>query len=244
MSSGRARSTAAVLAACAVWLAPPAAAWTVDADAPRAELEAFHRALAAAVYATPGHGAKPLGITGWEIAVALGATPDFETAPGVAASIDGNLTGDALGVARASVRKGLPGRFDVGLVYSRLLEGDLDLLTGELQWALLDGGALSPAFGVRLTWTESSGDAGYALQQLGVEALASKGFTAVAVYGGAGLVRSEGRFTPAAAPGFRLDETHEVVYAGVRLNLLLPKITVELRSAEQVSGTVWLAFGF
>ncbi len=225
-------------------MVPPAPAWEVDADAPRAELEALHRALAAALYATPGHGAKPLGITGWEVAVGLGATPDFETAPGVGAAIDGNLTGDALGVARAAVRKGLPGRFDVGLAYTRLLEADLDLLTGELQWALVDGGVVSPAIGLRLTWTESSGDAGYALEQLGVEALASKGFTAVAVYGGAGLVRSEGRFTPSAAPAFRVGETHEVVYAGVRLNLLLPKITVELRSAEQVSGTVWVAFGF
>ncbi len=242
--SRRVRNRAlAALAAAALLAGGPLAAWEIDATAPRAELEAFHRAFAAAVYPYPGHGAAPLGIAGWRLSAGLALAPDFEDEAGAAAVVRGNLTGGYLTTARAGLSKGLPGGFDVGLAYARVLEGDVDLLSGELQWNFVEGGAVSPALAVRATATRSSGSRAYDLDLYGLEVLVSKGFAVLSVYGGAGLVRSEGRFSPAAGPALSVHESGEILYAGLVL-LSLPKIHLELQSGEQITGTVSVSVGF
>src|SRR4051812_40694145 len=53
--------------ALALAAARPAAAWTVDGNAPRADFEAFSRRFASDAYFYPGHGAAPLGLVGFNV---------------------------------------------------------------------------------------------------------------------------------------------------------------------------------
>lgn len=222
--------------------ARPAAAWDLATGAPGAVLEAFHEHFSLAAYPFPRHSAAPLGITGFDVWGDVVAAPDFVDEPFAALAIDGDVTGDILAFYRVGARKGLPGGFDVGAAYTRVVGYDLDLASAELQYAIFDGGPLSPALSVRATGTRSiGGDSEYELTSYGVEVLASKGFTILTPYVGAGLVRSEGRFP--LSHGLEVKTTQEIVYAGLVLNLLVPKIALEVERGKTWQAALRLGFG-
>ena len=173
----RARARGFLLAlTVAATVALPAAAWDIEPSAPDADLEDFHAHFASAMYHAPRHAAKPLGVLGFEVYAEASYGPDFDSGDYADTVISGDLTGGFLSVARVGARKGLPGGFDIGAAYARALEGDVDLISGDLQWALLEGGPLKPAFSFRLSYSQSMGDSPYELEQIGVEAFVSKGF--------------------------------------------------------------------
>lgn len=229
----------------AVAAAAPAAAWEVDRTAPREDFEAFHRRFAGAAYPYPRHGAAPLGITGFRIYVEASADRELEDEPFAATTIDGDLPLDTLSIARVGVRKGLPGGVDLGASWGRAVDGDVELISGELSWAILDGGAVSPALALRLTGTRTVGDSAYDLDLYGAELELSKGFAILTPYAGAGYYHGEGTLDRGAlGPSFTTDDGRGFLYAGVTLNLLLPKITFEVEQGESLQGAVNLAFGF
>ncbi|HUO87407.1 MAG TPA: hypothetical protein VM617_08435 [Thermoanaerobaculia bacterium] len=246
-SSGRRRLPWAVLFAgliVAATVAPPAAAWSVSDEATRADFEAFHGRFASSAYAYPRHGAAPLGLIGFDVWAEVAVDEDFADQPFFAGAVDGDLTGDLLLVGRVGARKGLPGGIDLGLSYAEALEGDVELVSAELGWAIIDGGLISPTLGLRLTGTRSVGSGPYELDQYGAEILLSKGFAVLTPYVGGGVVYSEGRLERAAGDVFETDDTRFVAYAGLTLNLVLPKITVEVERGEAVTGAIRVAFGF
>jgi hypothetical protein len=221
---------------------PAAAAnWFINVDAPAAALEDFHRDFAAAVYPYPGHGAKPLGWVGFEVYVDASYSHEFDSFEGPFGAIGGNLPGGVLSVARIGVRKGLPLGFDLEATYGRALDSDLNMVSGTVQWALLDGSTLSPALSFRLTGSQSTGVSYYRLRQLGAEAVVSKGFAVLTPYVGAGLVRSESHFT--FADGKDVSSTDPILFGGVTLNLLLPKINLEVQKGRGFQATLKLGFG-
>lgn len=222
---------------------PPAAAWDVREDAPASDFRAFQRRFSADAYHYPRHGAAPLGLIGFEVYVDATYDAGFDDEPFAATVLDDDLTGGFLSVARVGARKGLPGGIDLGASYGRALGGDLKLLSADLQYAIIKGGALTPALSVRVTGTRTLDAGAYELDQYGAEVLLSKGFTILTPYIGAGLVRSEGTLS---SPLRRLEETDTrgVLYVGAVLNLLLPKIVVEVEKADEVQGAVRVGFGF
>lgn len=234
--------------------APAASAWSVSPSASRADFEAFHSRFASSVYAYPRHGAAPLGLIGFDVWAEVAADEGFADEPFFDGAIDGDLTGDLLLFGRVGARKGLPGGIDLGLSYGQALEGDLELVTAELGWAIIDGGLISPTLGLRLTGTRSVQSDAYELDQYGAELILSKGFAILTPYVGGGVVYSEGRLDRLAdgdseggleiPPAFETDDTRFVAYAGLTLNLVLPKITVEVERGEAVTGAVRVAFGF
>ncbi len=224
--------------------APEAAAWEIRSDAPEASFRLFHERFASAVYHYPRHGAKPLGIIGFEAYADVAVDRGFDDEPFFRDVVSGDLPADTLGVARIGARKGLPGNFDVGVAYGRALDGDLELISGDLQWALLDGGAVSPALSFRLTGTQNIDSGAYQLEQYGAEAFISKGFAILTPYAGVGYVWDEGTLDRGDGTRVSHDDSRFVAYGGVVLNLLLPKIVVEVESADHVQGAVRLAFGF
>lgn len=229
---------------CLVGLAAPAAAWEVSAEATPADFDLFHDRFASAAYFWPRHGAKPLGWVGFEVWADISVDEGFGDEDFARTALDGSLPGDALGIARVGVRKGLPGGFDLGAAYGRTVDGDVELLSGELSWALLDGGAVTPAVGFRLTGTQTLAAESYDLEQYGLEVIVSKGFAVVTPYGGAGLVRSESRLERLGGGTLEADSTDTILFAGVRLRLLLPVLTVEVEQGEETQAAVRLGFGF
>lgn len=224
--------------------AAPAAAWEVRADAPRPAFEAFHERFATAAFHYPRHGAAPLGLVGFELYADLSADLDFESESSFHDAVSGSLPAGSMSLARVGVRKGLPGHVDLGLAYGTAVDGDLDLLSADVQWAFLDGGAVSPAMALRFTGTRTVGGDPYELEQYGAELMLSKGFPLLTPYGGAGVVWSEGRLERSAGGTLTVDGTQTVLYAGVVLNLLLPKISVEAEQGEGFQLAARLAFGF
>lgn len=237
------RSVSLLLWSAVVLGAVPSAAanWFVNVDAPAAALEDFHRDFAAAVYPYPGHGAKPLGWVGFEVYVDASYSGEFDTFEGSNGPIGGRLPQGVLSVARVGVRKGLPFDIDLEATYGRALDSDLNLVSGTIQWAPLPGGTVTPALALRLTGSQSTGVAYYRLRQVGAEAVLSKGFTVVTPYVGAGLMRSESHFSFASDKD--VTTTDPILFGGVTINLLLPKINVEVQKGRGFQATVKLGFG-
>jgi hypothetical protein len=229
--------------ALALFAPLPAAAWTVDGNAPRADFEAFSRRFAADAYFYPAHGAAPLGLLGFNVFAEGSYDRGFGSEGFADSTIRGGLTGNALVFGRVGVRKGLPGRLDLGVSVSQALDGDVKLGSAELSYAILGGGAATPAVGVRLTGTRTLDGHAYVLDQQGAELLVSKGFLLLTPFAGIGVVHSRGELR-GELRSLSTTDTRGIAYAGLTLNLLLPKITVEVEKGEVVQGRVRVAFGF
>jgi len=251
-STSRRSGTVVAMVLLALAAAGPATAWEVEPGAPDESLRVFHRRFAAAAYPYPRHGASPLGIVGFDVYVDLAVDEGFDGEPFFGQAVAGDLPADVLAVGRVGVRKGLPGGIDLGASYGRAIDSDLELVSVELGWAIVDGGLVSPALGLRLTGTRSLGDAAYELEQYGAELILSKGFAVVTPYVGGGAMWSEGTFDRSGVPhvpedpprDLTDDETRAFAYAGITVNLLVPKITVEVEQAEDLQAAVKIGFGF
>lgn len=235
---------AGVLALAA--LAPgEAGAWELRRDAPAEAFSAFHARFASAAYPYPRHGADPLGITGFRLYADLSAEQELDGEPFFSAAVDGSLPADTLSIARVGVRKGLPAGIDVGVSYGRAVDSDIELASAELQWAIINGGALKPALSVRLTGTQTVGGDVYDLETYGAELMLSKGFAVLTPFVGAGVYRAEGTLDRGAGLGSTgADDNGTVLYAGATLNLVLPKLTLELEQGDSFQAAFRVAFGF
>jgi hypothetical protein len=241
LAGPRKRSLLLALAAVVPSLAAglPAAAWEPDPEAPAAALEAFHEHFSAAAYPYPRHSAKPLGVIGFDVWADAAVAPDFEEE--VRPALTDGVPGGLLTIYRIGARKGLPWGIDIGASYGEALDSDLELLNAEVSWAILEGGAVTPALGLRFTGGRGSGDA-YDLEQYGAEVLVSKGFAVLTPYAGAGYSWSESTFERAAGD-LAFDSGRGFLYGGLILNLLIPKISVEVEQGETLQGAVRVAFG-
>lgn len=224
--------------------APARASWDVRQDAPEGDFQAFHSRFSSAAYHYPRHGAAPLGLTGFEVFADVAVDQDFGDEPFVDTVLDDDPTGDLLAIGRVGVRKGLPGGIDLGVAYGKALDGGITLISADLQYAIIKGGPVTPAFSLRLTGTRTLDSGAYDLDQYGGELLLSKGFTVLTPYVGAGFVYSKGTLDRLAGPAFEESDTQAILYAGITLNLLLPKITVEVEKGEVLQGAVKVGFGF
>jgi hypothetical protein len=134
--------------------------------------------------------AEPLGILGFDLAAEM-----------TAMKLDGDFwdaaTADKapsfLVVPKLRARKGLPLGIDVGLMYAMVPQSNVRLLGFELSEALLDGGMLLPAIGVRATYTRLTGVDMLDLQTAALDATISKGFVVVTPYAGAGVLWIDGK---------------------------------------------------
>ncbi|MEO8504323.1 MAG: hypothetical protein ABI609_10545 [Acidobacteriota bacterium] len=218
-----------------------AADWGINPDTPKSTFEDFHKDFAAAVYPYAEHGAKPLGLVGFEVYVDASYNHGFGDDVGPGLPIYGSLPGGILSLARVGVRKGLPLGFDVEATYGRAVGSDLNIVSGTVQWALLEGGVATPALAFRLTGSKSTGVSYYSLRQLGAEAILSKGFAMLTPYVGAGMVRSESRFR--FVSGRDVTSTEPILFGGVTISALIPKINIEVQKGRGFQATVKVGFG-
>ncbi|MEM7481825.1 MAG: hypothetical protein AAF481_11675 [Acidobacteriota bacterium] len=229
--------------ALGVAFAGPALAWDVDTGMSQETFRLFHDRMVFAAYPYARHGAAPLGLVGFDIYADLSADLDAGDDDAFLAAIDGSLPGDALAFVRVGARKGLPGGFDLGAGYARAVDGDIELLSADLQWAILKGGALKPALSLRLTGTQNLDSGPYQVEIYGAEVLLSKGFPLFTPYVGVGFYRGEGDLERSGGGRFSRSEDGTFAYAGVTVNLLVPKINFELEQGESFQGAVRVSIG-
>lgn len=235
------------LAACAAALAAPLAAAATDFDTlnnlSQAEFALFTKDLGAATSYKQLASAAPLGITGFDIAVASAFTntqyPELWSKAAGNADIPGTVPVPGIRIA-----KGLPFGIDIGATYATLPKVDAKLAGVELRWALLEGGLVSPAVGLRVAATKLSGVDQLSLSNASFDVSISKGFPFITPYGGVGAVRTSAKVNGATTLQSETP-TQARVFAGLHLNLGLFDITAEGdKTGKTTSYSARLGFRF
>ena len=120
--------------------------------------------------------AAPLGLLGFDIGVELTATKIHKGEDYWKSAFKNQDPPAYIITPKLHAQKGLPFGFDVGLVYSKVPDTNIQYAGGELKYAILKGGVVSPALAVRGSYTQVFGIDQLDFKTYGLEITASKGF--------------------------------------------------------------------
>lgn len=171
--------------------------------------------IAAAVHYKGVGPAEPLGLIGFDLGVEISSTEIDEEL--FAEASNGGIDEAEMIIPRLHVNKGLPFGFDVGAAVSVVPGTDIKALSGELRYALMSGGVLSPAVGIRGSHAIIEGVDEFDMSSSALEITASKGFAILTPYIGAGVVKST--VTPNVGTLTEESFDQDKVFAGVTINL-------------------------
>lgn len=186
--------------------------------------------------------AKPLGITGFDIGLEVSATkPEHKDA--WERAVSGGAS-DTVYVPKLHLHKGLPLGFDIGAFYSSVPGSNIELWGAELRYAILAGGVLEPALGLRATYTKLTGVDELDFHTTGLELLISKGFAIFTPYAGAGNVWTTS--TPVGVNNVTEEEFNSGKYfVGANLNLGVANFALEAdKTGSTTSYSAKLGFRF
>jgi len=205
----------------------------------QANFELFSENIAAAIHYKGVGPAEPLGIIGFDLGLEVSTTEIDEAVFDLASSGDFEIS--ELVVPRIHVNKGLPFGLDVGAALSVIPSTDIRVLSGELRYALISGGILTPSVGVRISHAILEGLSEIDMTSSALEITASKGFVMFTPYIGAGIVKST--VTPNNLGELReVDFDQSKIFAGVTINLGLA-LTIEADQTDDYR-TLSAKFGF
>ncbi|ALC15523.1 hypothetical protein DSOUD_0735 [Desulfuromonas soudanensis] len=191
--------------------------------------------------------AEPQGITGFDIGVEASFV-DIDSSVWNEVLTETNDPPSYLVVPRLHVRKGLPFNIDVGAMYAQVPDSNIALWGGELQVALLEGGAATPALALRGSYSSLEGVDDLDLQTYAADAVLSKGFLMFTPYIGAGVVQIEAEYTGnnATLQANLQDQslTEARYFAGVQASLALLRLTGEVEYLERPIYTVKVSLGW
>ena len=194
--------------------------------------------------------AEALGITGFDLGVEvtnskMNNSDEWIAAISTSKELDNVLT------PRVHLHKGLPMGFDIAAFYSGSSNSNVDVTGAELRYALVDGGVVKPAIGVRLTYSKLDGIDDLDMSTQSAELAISKGFAFFTPYAAIGKVRitstPEGLAgTPVLLGGAGLVEeefTLTRTNVGLNMNFALLNIVLDFDKTGDVDSST-LKFGF
>jgi hypothetical protein len=158
--------------------------------------------------------AESMGITGFDVSIAAGAT-DLSYRGVLQKAAAGGSIPSAVPTVSLRAIKGLPFNVDVGVSLTRLTGTGVQAVGGEVRWAFIEGGTVTPAMAARLALSNLSGVSQLKLRTQSLDISTSKGFGPLTPYGGVGVVRVK-----ASAPGTTLaseGSSLTKVFAGVNV---------------------------
>jgi hypothetical protein len=180
--------------------------------------------LAAALSYKPLSPAEPLGTTGFDMGVEVGATQlanpqifDIATSGGSTSTVP---------LVKAEIQKGLPFGIDIGATFSAVPNSNIKLMGAELRYAIIKGGPATPAVAVRASYTTLQGVKQLDFNTTGLDVSVSKGFAFVTPYAGLGEVwtnSSPNGILTLSQESFSLTK----YFVGVNVNLAVVNIAVE-----------------
>ncbi len=182
------------------------------------------------------------GLAGFDLLAAVGG-PRVDTGDNWWQSgVDGSAPGTVLPGYRVVARKGLPGRFDIGVQGGRVL--DERFWSAEVRWALLEGGVVEPGACLRLVYSRFE-NAPIDLEVKEVQVAVSKGLTVVTPFAALGYRRVE---SAAWLGGEDLvlheyDDSRVTGEAGVRFNLTPFRFVAEVRQGAALAYFVGFGIG-
>src|SRR6266487_1892207 len=178
--------------------------------------------LGAALSYKPLTPTTPLGLTGFDVGIAVTGTK-LENKTAFA-----NAGADISTAAVPSLRvnKGLPFGIDVGVMVGAVPSTNIKLYGGELRYAIVPGGVAMPAIGVRGSYTKLTGVDQLDFDTKGVDLSISKGFTIFTPYAGVGKVWVAS--TPSGNPALSKESLSlSKVFAGINMNFGLTNLAFE-----------------
>src|ERR1051325_4247170 len=186
--------------------------------------------------------AEPLGITGFDIGAEVTATNLAHKSAWDHAS-SGNAP-NTLYIPKIHAHKGLPAGFDVGVSYASAPETNVNVWGAEVRYALLPGGVVNPALGLRGTYSKLSGVDQLEINTKGLERTISKCFALLRPYAGLGRVWTES--TPVNVSGLHAEKISDSkYYIGGNFNWLAGNLALEAdRIGDVTSYSVKLGFRF
>src|SRR6266699_584365 len=181
--------------------------------------------LGAALSYKPLTPTAPLGITGFDLGIAATSTK-LQNSSVFATAGGGNHS--SVIVPSLRLNKGLPFGIDVGVMYSSVPSTNIQLVGCELRYAIVSGGAATPAIGIRGSYTKLSGVDQLDFDTKGLDLSISKGFLMFTPYGGIGKVwvTSTPHNIPTSTPSkesFSLNK----VFVGLNMNFGLTNLAFE-----------------
>jgi hypothetical protein len=234
-----------LLAAAAALAGTPAFASSFDINnlqnLAQPEFHVLAQDLGAALSYKPLEPADPLGITGFDIGLAMTATSLKDTAT-VQKAIGSGTVYNSLPVPTLRMAKGLPFDIDLGLLYSKVPSSNISLTGAEIRWAAMAGNVALPAVSVRLAATSLSGVTQLSQRTQSLDVSVSKGILLFKPYIGVGEVWSQS--TPHGVPALSEEKlTQSKVFAGLNMNFGLFNIALEGDRTGSVS-SYGAKFGF
>ncbi|MEW6331129.1 MAG: hypothetical protein AB1560_06700 [Pseudomonadota bacterium] len=186
--------------------------------------------------------ATPLGLTGFDLGVEVTAT-QLENRDAWDRATSGTAP-DTLYVPRLHAHKGLPLGFDIGAFYTSVPGSNIRLWGAELRYAIVEGGAVTPALGLRGTYSKLSGVDQLDLHTKGLELLVSKGFVIFTPYAGVGRVWTVSE--PVGVTNVSKEEFSQGKYfVGGNINLGLVNLALEAdKTGDAASYNAKLGFRF
>jgi hypothetical protein len=167
---------------------------------------------------------EPLGFPGFDLGV--GVTGVKLKNPAIFQQASSETVDSTLLVPTLRASIGLPLGFDVGALYAEVPGSDIRYYGGELRFAIVRGDAVTPAIGLRGSFTKLDGVDQLDLDTRGLDLSISKGFGFITPYAGLGKVWVES--TPRGIPSLqREDFSLDKVFAGVGFKLTVFNINLE-----------------
>ncbi|HEX9395315.1 MAG TPA: hypothetical protein VF943_01120 [Burkholderiales bacterium] len=179
--------------------------------------------LGAALSYKPLTPAAPLGVTGFDVGLAVTVT---QLKNGAVLSKAGAGDHSNLVVPTLRVNKGLPFDIDVGAMYAAVPGTDIRMWGGELRYALIAGNAALPAVGLRGSYTRLAGVSNLDFDTKGLDLSVSKGFAFFTPYAGVGRVWVSGTPSGNAALSKESFGLYKA-FAGINMNFGLVNLAFE-----------------
>ena len=206
----------------------------------------FHKLsqdLGAALSYTPLTPTAPLGITGFDVGVAVTSTSIKNSDVLQKAGAGDHST---LPVPSLRVHKGLPFGVDVGAMVGAVPGTNVRLYGAELRYAIVSGGVAMPAIGIRGSYTKLAGVDQLDFDTKGLDLSISKGFAMFTPYAGVGRVwaASTPKSIPTSTPT-KESLSMSKVFVGINMNFGLVNLAFEGdRTGEDSSYGAKLGFRF
>lgn len=184
--------------------------------------------------------ATPLGVLGFDLGLEVSDTRLEHSS--LLERAGGGSSSDIV-VPKVHFTKGLPAGFDIGGFVGGSTQLDATLLGLELRYAVIDDTLTTPAVGLRLAGTHTSGMGDLSLYTASLDAMVSKRFTVFTPYAGIGAVR-----VAASAKNTGLSDetlTHGRGFLGAQFNFVGANLAFEaerMGSNTSLSAKVGIRF--
>jgi len=169
--------------------------------------------------------AEPLGFPGFDLGVEVTATKLQNLDVWKIATADNDIS-DTVYVPKLHLHVGLPLGFDIGASYSTVPDSNIDAVGAELRYAIIKGDAVTPALGIRATYSKVSGVDELDFDTRGAELTISKGFAFFTPYAGIGKVWVNS--TPKNIPTLKEEDfSLSKYYVGANFNFVFLNLAIE-----------------